>query len=80
MPVNFTFLLVADGSNVVIASQSSSKSSKTSHPRSLPLEDLVGPRNQKQSELLSGFNMAGLINFQKAWYDWLSGCHLDDRR
>lgn len=79
MPVNFTFLLVADGSNGATASQSSSKSSRTSHPRILPLGDLVGPRNQEQNELLSGFNTAGLVNLQKTWYNRLSGCHLNER-
>lgn len=64
--VNFTFLLVADGFNGATASQSSSKRPKTSHPSSLPL-DLVGPRNEKKNELLSGFNMAGLVNFEKTW-------------
>lgn len=80
MPVNFTFLLVADDSKGATVSQSSSKSSKTSHPSSLVLGDLVGPRNQEQNELLSSFNTAGLINFQKTRYDCLGGCHLDERR
>lgn len=65
--VNFTFLLVADGFNGAMGSQSSSKRSRTSHPSSLPL-DLVGPRNEKQNELLSDFNMVGLVHFQKTWY------------
>lgn len=77
--VNFIFLLVADGSNGAMASQSSSKRPKTSHPSSLPL-DLVGPRNEKQNELLSGVNMAGLVNFQKTWYSWLSDCCLNEGR
>lgn len=67
MPVNFTFLLVADGFNGAIVPKSSSKRSKTSHPRNLSLGDRVGPRNQEQNELLSGFNMTGLVNFQKTW-------------
>lgn len=74
---NFTFLLVADGFSG--ATTSSSKRPKTSHPSSLPL-DLVGPRREKQNELLSGFNMVGLVNFQETWYSWLSDCCLNESR